>query len=236
MDAKAFSDVGVADPVPALARPAGDLGLHPAEAERVADLPEDEVGGEGEQEADPGQLRELVEREDRAGRAVRRGRRPGRRLVHGPVLRAVLPDHDAEARLEDGVHHRGDRARDRHGAVRLLRLAVRQDRPQEDHDGRLPARRADLLPDLQGDDARREPRARALHGGHADHGDGERLPGAPVPAPEDGLHRLRQGAATCSRSAACRSKASRAPKAPSRSPTSTASRSSASTSRSWSRR
>ena len=30
--------------------------------------------------------------EDRAARAVRRGRRPGRRLVHGPVLRAVLPD------------------------------------------------------------------------------------------------------------------------------------------------
>ena len=36
-----------------------------------------------------------------------------------------------------------DRARARHGAVHLLRLAVRPDRPQEDHDGRLPARRAD---------------------------------------------------------------------------------------------
>ena len=57
MDAKAFSELGLADPVPALARPAGDLRLHPAEAERVADLPEDEVGGEGEQEADPRQLR-----------------------------------------------------------------------------------------------------------------------------------------------------------------------------------
>ena len=36
--------------------------------------------------------------------AARRHRRPGRRLVHGPVLRAVLPDHHAQARLPDRVH------------------------------------------------------------------------------------------------------------------------------------
>ena len=39
--------MGLADPVPGLARPAGVLGLHPAEAERVAGLPADEVGGQG---------------------------------------------------------------------------------------------------------------------------------------------------------------------------------------------
>ena len=33
----------------------------------------------------------------------------------------------------------------------------------------LPAGRGDLLPDLPGDDARREPRAGALRGDHADH-------------------------------------------------------------------
>ena len=58
--------LGLADPVPDLAGAAGHLGLHPAEAERVAGLPRDEVAGEGEQGAAAGQLHELVEPEDRA--------------------------------------------------------------------------------------------------------------------------------------------------------------------------
>ena len=63
-------------------------------------------------------------------------RRPGRRLVHGPVLRAVLPDADAQGRrrrrrtcssrsrssLGDAVLHR-------------VRLALGPDRPQADHHG-----------------------------------------------------------------------------------------------------
>jgi hypothetical protein len=47
-------------------------------------------------------LRPVEERQDRAAGAVRPGRRPGRGLVHGPVLRAVLPDSSAQGRR----HHR----------------------------------------------------------------------------------------------------------------------------------
>ena len=67
------------------------------------------------------------------------------------------------------------------------------------------------------------PGARALRGGHEDLGDGERLPGAPVPEPEDGLHRLRQGAGLAREAQPVVRDASRAPKAPSRSRRSTAS-------------
>ena len=61
MDAKRVQRVGLAHPVPALAVPAGDLRLHPAEAERVADLPEMKAEGKTSQGAAQGQLRELAE-------------------------------------------------------------------------------------------------------------------------------------------------------------------------------
>ena len=51
MAEEAFKQLGLADPVPDLARPAGHLRLHPAQAERVAGLPADEVAGQGEQGA-----------------------------------------------------------------------------------------------------------------------------------------------------------------------------------------
>ena len=47
---------------------------------------------------------QLDERQDRAHRPSRRHRRPGGRLVHGPVLRPVLPHPDAEDRRHDGEH------------------------------------------------------------------------------------------------------------------------------------
>jgi hypothetical protein len=70
--------------------------------ERVAGLPEDE--GRGQDSKAP--LTEAFGRptQDRAPRAVRRHRRPGGGLVHRPVLRAVLPDADAEGRRRDGQH------------------------------------------------------------------------------------------------------------------------------------
>ena len=49
--------------------------------------------------------------------------------------------------------------------------------------------------------------------------DGERLPDAPVPDPEDGLHRLRQGAGPAGEAQPVVRHASRAPRAPSRSRT-----------------
>ena len=65
-----------------------------------------------------------------------------------------------------------------------LRLALRQDRPQADHDGGLPARGRDLLPDLPGHHALRQPGAREGAGGIA--GDGRGRSGAVlVPAQAD---------------------------------------------------
>ena len=91
----------------------------------------------------------LEERQDRHPRPARRHRRPGRGVVLRPVLRPVLPHPDAEARRHD-VQHRDRRgAGDRHAVLRLLRLAVRQDRPQADHPRRLPAGRRHLLPAIQ---------------------------------------------------------------------------------------
>ena len=170
-----------------------DLGLHPAQAERVAGVPRDEEPGQGEQGAAEGRLRQLVEPQDRAAGAVRRGGRAGRRLVHGAVLRAVLPDRDAEDRVEDGLRDHRRLAGAGDGPVRLLRLAVRQDRSQEDHDGRLPAGRAHLLPDLSGDDPLREPGAGDVRGQHEGVADRRQLPDAPVPEPQDRLQRVRQG-------------------------------------------
>ena len=55
---------------------------------------------------------------------------------------------------EGRQHHHVDadrrRAGDRHAVLRLLRLAVGQDRPQADRHGRLPDRGADLLPAVPG--------------------------------------------------------------------------------------
>ena len=97
-------------------------------------------------------LRPVEECQDRAPRAARPGRRPGGGLVHGPVLRAVLPDASEGRRLH---RQHADRlvAAPRHRRLRALRLAVRQDRPQADHPRRLPARGADLFPGVQADDA-----------------------------------------------------------------------------------
>ena len=50
------------------------------------------AAGKGSKAPLHGELPALPEQQDRAARAVRGDRRPGRRLVHGPVLRAVLPD------------------------------------------------------------------------------------------------------------------------------------------------
>ena len=94
----------------------------------------------------------------RAAGPARRDRRPGRGVVHGPVLRPVLPHHHAEARLPVGLHADRHLAADRHAVLHLLRLAERQDRPPEDHHGGLPDRGRHLLPAVRGADALRQPR------------------------------------------------------------------------------
>ena len=69
------------------------------------------------------------------GVAVRRHRRPGRRLVHGTVLRALLPADDPQGEHHLRQLHRRDRAAARHAALRRLRRAVGPGRAQANHDG-----------------------------------------------------------------------------------------------------
>ena len=106
-------------------------------------------------------LRQLEQREDRAARAAWRHRRPGRGVVHGPVLRAILPHHHAQARLPDGIHADRRFISDRHAVFHFLRLAIGQDRSQEHHHGRLLACGADLLPVVQRADPLRQPGSRS---------------------------------------------------------------------------
>ena len=68
-------------------------------------------------------------------------RRPGRRLVHGAVLRPVLPDDDPQGRPAARLYDGRPVAAYRHAVLRGVRLAERQDRAAEDHPGRLPDRR-----------------------------------------------------------------------------------------------
>ena len=98
--------------------------------------------GKQSKRAAHGSVRQLGERQDRDPRAARRHRRRSRGVVRRAVLRAVLPHPDAQGACGRRADHDRDRARDRHAVLHLLRLAVRQDRPQADHAGGLPARRS----------------------------------------------------------------------------------------------
>ena len=76
----------------------------------------------------------------------------------GHVLRALLPPADAEGRPAQPRTHGGRRrSSSRTPFFIVFGDALRQDRPQADHHARLRARRAHLLPDLQGAHQVREP-------------------------------------------------------------------------------
>ena len=85
--------------------------------------------GKGSSEAADRKLPAVSEQQVRAARSARRHRRSGCGLVHGTVLRAVLPHHHAEGRLHHGLHVDRPLAADRYAVLHLLRLALRPDRP-----------------------------------------------------------------------------------------------------------
>ncbi len=99
--------LGLAHSVHRLHPAAGRVGLHPSVDERVARLPEDEGRGQDLQGAAVRVLRPMEEPEDRDPGADRPDRRPGRGLVFGPVLRAVLPDAGAQGGRPHGQHPGG---------------------------------------------------------------------------------------------------------------------------------
>ena len=96
--------LGLAHSVPGVDLPAGHQRVDPPVDERVARLQEDEGRGQDLEGAAERIVRPVEEPEDRHPRARRPDRRPGRRVVHGPVLCAVLPDADAEDRRRHREH------------------------------------------------------------------------------------------------------------------------------------
>ena len=173
---RGFRNLGLALPVPAVLRPAGRLGLDAPAAQRNPGLPPDEGAGARLARSGLRSLRQMGQRQDRADRAARRHRRPGRGLVHGPVLRAVLPDPHPEGGRRHGQLADRRVAHSRRALLPVLRLAVGQDRPQADHPRRLPARRPALFPDLPRPDHHRQPGAGAGAGDRS--GDRDRRSGA----------------------------------------------------------
>ena len=128
--------LGLAHPVPGLDRAARHLGLDPAEAEREPGLQADEGGGQGvEGAADRG----FGHWENSRSCCWRCSASSPARRWSGTraVLRAVLPDPDAEGRRPGGEPDDRRRAAHRHAVLRRLRLALRPDRPQADHHGGL---------------------------------------------------------------------------------------------------
>ncbi len=107
----------------------------------------------------------------RAACAPRRHRRPGRRLVHGPVLCAVLPDHHAQARLSHGL------CPDRRSSLLIGTPFFIFFGWLSDRIGRLKIilagcadRGGDLLPAVRGADALRQPGAGVVPAEAPDHG------------------------------------------------------------------
>ena len=95
---EAVRGLGLAHSVPGLGAAAGRLGLDPPVDERVAGVRQDESRRQDLEGAAVGSVPEAEERQDRHPGADRPDHGPGRGVVHRPVLRAVLPDPDAEGR------------------------------------------------------------------------------------------------------------------------------------------
>src|SRR6267378_4434894 len=68
-------------------------------------------------------FREVGQCQARFDFALRRNRRPRRRLVYRPVLRAVLSANNFESERQDRLNHCGHRASHRHAFLHLVRLA-----------------------------------------------------------------------------------------------------------------
>ena len=163
-DPRRLQGVGMAAAVPALAGPADRLDLHPGPPQRVARLPAHEGPGEGIGLPPARQLLPLPEQQVRLPRSLRRRGRAGCGLVHGAVLRPLLPHHHPEARLAEGLPAGRRRAPRGDALLRRLRQALRPHRPAQDHPRRLPARRPHLLPALPRPHPRRQSGARGVPG------------------------------------------------------------------------
>ena len=140
--------LGMAGAIPDFDRSGARLALHPPQDAGVPDLHAHQERGDDVGAAPEGGVHAMGQSEAGAGLALRSHGGAGRRLVHGAVLCAVLsPDHP-ECSRHVGQLHRRDGAPARDAVLRRVRMAVRSYRPQEDHDGGVPARSLELPADL----------------------------------------------------------------------------------------
>ena len=117
--------MGLAHPVPAFGHPGGHLVLHPRAHGGVAALRQAEGRGEDVDGADRRQLRQRRAMEGLLHRAARRDGGAGGGLVHGPVLRALLPADDSQGAARHRLQDRRARAAARNAVLRRVRRAVR---------------------------------------------------------------------------------------------------------------
>ncbi len=117
-DAQGVRRVGLAHSLPRVALPAHFLGLPPAEAERVADLGQNEGRGQRLQATADRFLLQATEQQVRAAGASGSHGGPGCRVVHGSVLRPVLPDDHPQGRPAPRLCDGRAVAADRHAILR----------------------------------------------------------------------------------------------------------------------
>ena len=166
MDAKDVRRVGLAHSVPGLARPAGLLGLHPAASCNESPVFQ-KMKEEGKGSKAPLTESFLRYPNNKYVLLALLGATAGQGVVwYTGQFYALFFLHASRSRSTSSPAYIADRrlAADRHAVLHLLRLAVRQDRPAEDHPGRLPDRGADLLPAVPGADALRQPGPRGVPG------------------------------------------------------------------------
>ena len=152
--------LGLAHPVPGVAGPAGVLGLHPAQDERVAALPEAEGGGQvsknplTESFGKPNNKYVLLALFGATAGRASSGTRGSSTPCSSSRSRSSSTSHRLHADRRVAAH--------RDAVLHLLRLAVGPDRPAQDHHGRLPDRRGDLLPAVRRAHALRQSGARGV--------------------------------------------------------------------------
>src|SRR5262249_5347825 len=131
------------------------LALHSSQDAGIAHLPADQEHRDELRAAAEGCIYELAELQAGVDFTAGCDRGTRRGLVHGSILRAVLPAVGLESEPAYRVHHRCLGHAVRNALLYFVRRPFRQNWTKKDHYGRVPSGRTDLLPDLSRDGSRR---------------------------------------------------------------------------------
>src|SRR5260370_10841207 len=134
----------MAHPFPDFAAHGHDVPLHWAQDEGVADLYADQEDGHELGEAADGSLHAVANLQALPGLAAGGHGGTGRGLVYRPILCIVLSAVDFEGESAHELYHRGPGPAVRHALLHRFWSALRPNKTQEDHHGRLFACRGHL--------------------------------------------------------------------------------------------